>query len=70
MIYDHDYDGNHLIAIIDLTDKGISVRQSFLLLALQARWIDYNIDEQKNKCSPQKSSFSISRLKDKLFFKI
>ena len=33
--------------IIDLTDKGIGVRQSFLLWAVWARWIDYNKDEQK-----------------------
>ena len=46
MIYDHDYDGNHLNGIIDLTEKGIGVRQSFLLLTLQARWIGYNINEQ------------------------
>ena len=27
MIDGHSYDGNHLNGIIDLTDKGISVRQ-------------------------------------------
>ena len=37
----------YINGIIDLTDKGIGVRQSFLQWALQARWIDYNIDEQK-----------------------
>ena len=41
------YDGNHINGIIDLTDKGIGVRQTFLKWALQARWINYNIDEQK-----------------------
>ena len=29
-IDDHGYDGNHINGIISLTDKGISVRQSFL----------------------------------------
>ena len=45
VIDDHGYDGKHMNGIIDLTDltdKG--VRQSLLLWALQARWIDYNID--------------------------
>ena len=37
VIDDHSYDGYHLNGIIDLTDKGIGVRQSSL-------WIDYNID--------------------------
>ena len=27
---DHSYDGKHINGIIDLTDKGIGVRQSFL----------------------------------------
>ena len=27
VIDDHDYDGNHINGIIDLTDKGIGVRQ-------------------------------------------
>ena len=39
--------GNHVNGIMKLADKGISVRQLFLIWALQARWIDYNIDEQK-----------------------
>ena len=43
---DHGYDGNHINGIIDLIDKGIGVRQSFLKWALRARWIDYNIDEK------------------------
>ena len=43
MIDDHSYDGNYINGI-DLTDKGIGVRQSFLYWALQAQWIDYNID--------------------------
>ena len=30
MIGDHGYDGNHINGIIDLTNKGIGVRQSFL----------------------------------------
>ena len=30
VIDDHGYEGNHLKSIIDLTDKGICVRQSFL----------------------------------------
>ena len=30
MIYDQGYDDNHLNGIIDLTDEGIDVRQSFL----------------------------------------
>ena len=47
MIDDHGCEGNHINGIIDLTDKGIGVRQSFLQLALFTRWIDYNIDEQK-----------------------
>ena len=34
--------------IIDLTDKGIGVRKSFLYWALQAPWKDYSIDEQKS----------------------
>ena len=42
------YNGNHINGIIDLNDKGIGVRQSFLKWALWARWVDYNIDEQKN----------------------
>ena len=37
---------NHINGIIDQIDKGIGDRQSFLLWALWARWIDYNIDEQ------------------------
>ena len=45
MIDDHSYDGNYINGIIDLTDSGIGFRQSFLLWALWARWIDYNIDE-------------------------
>ena len=48
MIDDHSCNGNHINGIIHLTDTGIGVRQSFLKWALQARWIDYNIDEQKN----------------------
>ena len=47
MINDHGYDGNHINGIIDLTDKGIGVTQSFIYLAFWARCIDYNIDEQK-----------------------
>ena len=47
MIDDHGYDGDHLKnGIIDLTDRGIGVRKSFLLWALWAQWINYNIDEQ------------------------
>ena len=30
MIDDYSYDGNQINDIIDLTDKGIGVRQSFL----------------------------------------
>ena len=30
MIDDHGYDGNHINGIINLTDKEIGVRQSFL----------------------------------------
>ena len=30
VIDDHGFDGNHINGIIDLTDKGIGVRQSFL----------------------------------------
>ena len=30
MTDDHIYDGNHINGIIDLADKGIVVRQSFL----------------------------------------
>ena len=30
VIDDHGYDGNHINDIIDLTDMGIGVRQSFL----------------------------------------
>ena len=30
--------------IIDLTDKGIGIRQSFLQWFLHAQWIDYNIN--------------------------
>ena len=30
MIDDHGYDGNHINRIIDLTDKEIGVRQSYL----------------------------------------
>ena len=30
MIDDHGYEGNHINGFIDLTDKGIYVRQSFL----------------------------------------
>ena len=30
LIDDHGYDGNHIIGIIDLTDKGTGVKQSFL----------------------------------------
>ena len=30
LIDDHGYDGNHINGIIDLTDKGIGVKQSFL----------------------------------------
>ena len=29
MIDDHNYDGSYINGIIDLTDKGIGVRQSF-----------------------------------------
>ena len=39
------YDGNHINGIIDLTEKWIGVKQSFLLWALWARWKYYNIDE-------------------------
>ena len=28
--YNNGYDGNHINGIIDLTDKGIGVRQSFI----------------------------------------
>ena len=48
MIGDHGHDGNHVNGIIDLTENGIGVRQLFLQWALWARWIDYNVDEQKN----------------------
>ena len=48
VIDDHGNDVNHFNNIIDLNDKGIGVRQSFLKWALWARWVDYNIDEQKN----------------------
>ena len=30
VIDDHYYDGNHIIGIIDLTVKGMGVRQQFL----------------------------------------
>ena len=30
VIDDHSYDGNHINGIIDLTEKGIGVRQLFL----------------------------------------
>ena len=30
VIDNHGYDGNHINGIIDLTDKGIGVKQSFL----------------------------------------
>ena len=46
MIDDHRYDGNHINGILDLADKGIGVRQSFIYWAVWARWIDYNIDEK------------------------
>ena len=50
MIDDHRYDGNHINGIIDLTDKGIGVRQSFLYWALHARRTDdYNIDKKYQK---------------------
>ena len=50
VIYHYNtYIGNHINGIIDLTDKGIGVRQSFLQLALGAWWIDYNKDKQNNK---------------------
>ena len=49
MIDDHGYDGYHINGIIDLTDMVICVIQSFLKLALRARWIDYNIDGQKRR---------------------
>ena len=48
MIDDHGYDSNHINGIIDLTDKGIGVKQSFLKWALRAQWIDYNIDLKKS----------------------
>ena len=35
------YDRNHINDIIDLTDKGMGVRQLFLYWALQARRLDY-----------------------------
>ena len=34
-------------SIIDLTNKGVGVRQLFLSWASWARWIGYNIDIQK-----------------------
>ena len=40
-------DGNHINGIIDLTEKGIGVRQSFLKWALRALCIDHNTNEQK-----------------------
>ena len=43
-IDDHSYDGNHINDIIDQTDKGIVVTQSFLQWALRTWWIDYNIN--------------------------
>ena len=49
MIDYHSQDGNHIKGKIDLTDKGIGVRQSFLQWALHALWIDYNIDVKKSK---------------------
>ena len=30
VIDDHSYDGNHINGIIDITDRGIGVRQSIL----------------------------------------
>ena len=47
MIDDHGYNGNHINGITGLTEKGIDVKQSLLWWTLQARWIEYNIDEQK-----------------------
>ena len=38
----------YIIGLIDLTDKGIGVRHSFLYWAFRAWWINYNIDEQKS----------------------
>ena len=37
----------HFLGIIDLTDKGIGVRQLYLYWAKQARLIDYNIDKNE-----------------------
>ena len=46
MIDDQGYDGNHKNGIMDLTEKWIGIRPKFLKWALQAQWIDYNIDEK------------------------
>ena len=40
VIDDHGNDVNHFNNIIDLNDKGIGVRQSFLKWALRAQRID------------------------------
>ena len=44
----HGYEGNLINCILDLTDKGIGVRQSFLKGTLQVGWMNFNIDEEKN----------------------